>query len=135
MPTRPKITSEETAAKQNIVHHVCDTSMHILHNSYLFGSNIWPKNGFKVGWGIGCKIKDCIYIGVNAYGWEKAPVVGRLVFNIWNTGARREKQQAKHIRIIMDQAYQNDLYFEIESKSIFTDDLYWFKFTYTPITA
>jgi hypothetical protein len=133
MPTRPKITPEETAAKQNIVHHVCDTAMHILHNSYLYGSDMWPKNGFKAGWGIGCKIKDCIYYGVNAYGWDQNPVIGRLAFNLHNVGVRRLKQQTKHIETILDLSIMNDLLYEQEFRnSNWFDHPLWFKFTYTP---
>jgi hypothetical protein len=115
----------------NIVNMVCDTTMYILHDSYLYGSNLWPKNGFKVGSGIGTKIKDCIYVGVNAYGHDQNPIIGALRFNIWNTGARRFWKQHHHIKLIMDFAYKNELLFEDQFRTSSLDCLS-FKFTYTP---
>jgi hypothetical protein len=120
--------------KQNIVHHACDTAMHILYNSGLAETNLWPKKGFKAGHGIGCEKKDRIYFSANAFGWDKKPVYGRLGFNIWNTPLPRERKQNRAIRLILDYAYYNDLFFEDEFKSNFITDTLWFKFTYTPPT-
>lgn len=36
---------------------------------------------------------------------------GVLKFNIWNTGERLMLQQIKHIKIVLDCAFMNDLYF------------------------
>jgi hypothetical protein len=129
---RPKITPEERQAQQFLITHVHDTALHILHNSYLYGSDLWPKNGFVTGQGMDCKIKWCINIGVNPYGWANETIEGRLAFTVYNTGMGKKIQQEKHLRIIMDQAYQNDLYFENEFKNTVITDYNWFKFTYTP---
>lgn len=121
-----------TTPKQNIIHHVCDTAMHILHDSYLSNTNLWPKRGFKAGWGIGCEVKDRIYYGANAYGWDQTPAFGSIVFNVWNTGIKRLDLQHYHIKLILDYAYRNDLLFEDERRKYRDDLQVKFKFTYTP---
>ncbi|AMR34194.1 hypothetical protein A0256_23440 [Mucilaginibacter sp. PAMC 26640] len=135
MPTDKQIAAQIAKAsvpiKQNLVHHITDTAMHLLHDSYLTHTNLWPKNGIHAGWGIGCSKKDRIYIGVNAYGWNQNPIIGRLGINIGNTGVRRKAAQVKHLEILLDYAYINDVFFEDEFRNVnWFDHPIWFKFTY-----
>ncbi|MEO6522182.1 MAG: hypothetical protein ABIN91_10925 [Mucilaginibacter sp.] len=132
MPKRITIPQVDRERQRDIIATVRDTAMHILHDSYLPRTNLWPKNGFKSGHGIGCRIKDCVYIGVNAWVLDAPPITGRLYLNIWNTEEKRREQQAEHIKIILDFAYSNNLYFEDEFKKTSPTDYLWFKFTYTP---
>jgi hypothetical protein len=76
--------------KRYIIQHVHDTTMQILYNSSLRESLLWPNNGFNAGAGIGCNIKDKIYIVINAYGYELVPPIGIVQFNIFNTSWDRE---------------------------------------------
>jgi hypothetical protein len=117
---------------QTIAAHVVETAMHILHESYLYGSDMWPKNGFRTGRVVDTRLKNYVLYGVNPYNCESVPAIGRICFEFKNTGARKEKLQGKHLKIIMDQAYRNGLFFEDESKSPMTADTYWFQYTYTP---
>jgi hypothetical protein len=120
-------------AKRNIVQHVHDTTMHILYNSSLQESPLWPKNGFKAGTGIGCKIIDRIYIVINAYGYEMVPPIGIVQLNIFNTIWKRECEQVFAIKAILDYAYYNNTFLEDEFRNS-KIDTYRFKFTYTPPT-
>ena len=138
MPTEKQTEAQLAKAavpiKQHLVHHVCHTAMHIIHDSYLPKTNLWPKNGMRVGWGIGCPNKDTIFYGVNVYEWDQTPVKGVLKFNIWNTRERRSLHQALHIKRILDYAYLNDLYFEDHGRNTRFDTDPSFIFTYTPTT-
>jgi hypothetical protein len=132
MATKTKEPSVEKIKAVYIGAEVCDAAMHIIHESYLFGSDLWPVGGFKAGGGWGSTIKDCIYYAVNPYGWEKDPAIGRLAFNIYNTPEKRQMKQVEHIRLILDFSFRGAITFEDEFKNTSPIDRIWFKFTYTP---
>jgi hypothetical protein len=113
--------------KTDIVQRVVSATMHLLHNSDLQNTALWPKNGFKSGYGISTDIKDALWVGCNAYGIDADPVIGRMGMNTWNTGVARTNKQFKRIAIIIDQAIEDDIYFEHELTS--EDRFIWFKFT------
>jgi hypothetical protein len=101
-----------TPIKQNIVHHVCDTAMHILNDSDLYWTKLWPKNGFKAGYGIGSEVKDRIYYFCAIWDILATPPTGHLQFNIHNTPDNRESKQVDSLKLIYDQSYLNNIFFE-----------------------
>lgn len=139
MPTHRQIEAqvkkESGFFKQNLVHQVADTALHIIYDSYLYGSNLWPKKGFRAGWGIGCDLKDCIYYGVNAWGWMDENPNGAIVFNFHNTPLNRRWKQITHLKILLDYTIINDIYFEdyLRDATInVVNDQAKFKFTINP---
>lgn len=119
-------------SKQNVIHHVCDTAMHILHDSYLANTNLWPKKGFKAGWGIGYGEADIIYYAARTI--QEEPNKGILVFNLHARGRARRINQMIHLKIIFDYTITTELYFEDaypKSTYTFNDDQVVVDFTYT----
>lgn len=110
---------------------VGDTAIHILHESYLFNSELWPAGGFMVD-GYGGPIMDCISYGVNPYGWNQYPIIGRLVLCVWNYKKSRVDLQFDQIKLILDYTYMNDILFEDDLRNSYITDMLYFKFTYTP---
>ena len=117
--------------KQDIVQRVVTAAMHIIYDSNLYGSDLWPEKEFVAGFGIECVVKDRIYVGVNAYGVDKNPIEGLLIFNINNTPILRHKKQSNQIRLIMDQAFYDGIYFSDVSQSSRFIDNPWFNFKIT----
>jgi hypothetical protein len=111
------------ATKPDTINAVVNAAMHMLEDSGMRGSKLWPKNGFRVGSGA---LADCIYIAVNAYSF---PTVGRLVFNPPDT--RRSDKQSDQIRLIFDYGRYENIYFEYEFRNSTLLNKLWFKFTIT----
>lgn len=131
MPARPKTSPEERAIQRGLISHVCDTAMHILHESAFFDSDIWPASGFRPN-SYGQSIQDCISYGLNPYGWERRPMTGRISFNVWDYKQTRVDEQFEQIKLSLDCAYLNNVLFEDELTNSYITDKLWFKFTYTP---
>ncbi|MBB6131799.1 hypothetical protein [Mucilaginibacter lappiensis] len=129
MPT--KTTPEERIASAYLTMLVGDTAMHILHESAFYGSDLWPVSGFRPNC-YGKPLVDCISYGVNPYGWEKKPIIGRLGFTVWNYQQSRVNEQFEQIKLLFDYTYYNDILFENELRRSYITDMLWFKFTYTP---
>jgi hypothetical protein len=103
--------------------------MTILHDSVLYGSNLWPKKGFKGGTCWDKPFDDTVWFGVNAYGFEKVPVIGRIGFQRMDQYMKpRSYKQYKMIRLIMDEAIYGGVYFEDELRN-HEGEFIWFKFT------
>lgn len=133
MPKTEKETQEQKQIQREIAMYVMDTAMHIVHDSYLYGSDLWPSGGFKIG-GPGRHTlgpPDTVYYGANPYGYEQDPIKGRLGFTMFNTAEKREAAIAEHLRTIFDHTVLNNIYFENEFKSSFQPVTHiWFTFTY-----
>lgn len=120
--------------KANIILHVCDTAMHILHDSDLKLTDLWPGGGFKPIERNTIFVTDTIYYTVNAFGIELTPMTGRFVIGVRDYDEERKNKQFKAISLLLDHAYYNDLYFEDEFRDVtVSHDHHWFKYTYTPI--
>lgn len=133
MPT-PKLTPTERGYMQYVKQHVCDTAMHIIHDSSLSETHLWPSNGFKAGYGIGCEVDDRIYYFSLIYDEVKDPNRGGLQFNVHNEAYKRATEQIEALKTIFHQAYLNNVYFEAHDMS---DSVMHFRheqfiFTYTP---
>jgi hypothetical protein len=133
MPTERQISAqlkkEETELKRDIISRVSSAAINVFHESYLYESRIWPTDGFKMGNGLSENKKECIFVGVNAYGYNQSPVVGTL--HMWPTTSNvsRKKSQYKHIRFLLDYTVYDDISFEdIFRNSGGMDSHLWFTF-------
>jgi hypothetical protein len=118
--------------KQALVHRVCDTAMHILHDSYFNGSDLWPKNGFKIGLCPSEPPKNTIYVHARPWTMENIPLVGTLAITLYTVNKRTREKQAKHLLRLFDCTVKEDLFFEDEYPDSWMLEPVWFKFTYTP---
>ncbi|WP_183567396.1 hypothetical protein [Mucilaginibacter sp. SP1R1] len=132
MPILNKISPENQAAKRDLIAHVCDTALRIIYESSFNESDHWPISGFKP-FESAYELNDCIGYGVYAYGYELTPKTGRFIIQWWNYDLDRKTSQLQAIKLLLDQAYYNNLYFEDEFRDVKIEhDHNWFKFTYTP---
>ncbi len=110
MPTprqlEAQLKREQKQAKRDLISYITEIVLYVLHESQLFGSNLWPKNGFVPGYR-GQEELDTINIIIvigdnNSY--------KKVRFNIWGKEARVLKQR-KQLVLIFDQSVYNDVYF------------------------
>ncbi|WP_114937522.1 hypothetical protein [Mucilaginibacter endophyticus] len=133
MPSREKETPEQKQLMREIAMEVMDTGLRILHNSYLYGSDIWPVNGFHPGGGFGLNVPDRIYYSVNSYGYNQDPIIGRYAFNLYEIiPLDRLEAQVDHLITIFDHTVYNNIYFVNEFKHTKPLDRVWLTFTYLP---
>lgn len=112
MPRAPKPNP-----KADIVQRVVAATMHLIHDSDLQNTPLWPKNGFKVGSfpeknKLGNYKADTICAKVlmqmeSSYYWIR--------FNLWCTTYGRGLKQQQQLILIFDQAVSENLYFFIEN--------------------
>lgn len=122
------LTKKELSQLNRDVKQIVITSaLHLLYDSHLYNSKLWPKNDIKVGYGIGTKIIDALWIECNAEGIDNEPIDGRLLINTWNTSEKRSTEQFNEIERILDQSVYENIHFEHELTSL--DRFIWFKFT------
>lgn len=107
-----QLKTEQSKIKRDIISHVMESVMHILYDSQLYESSLWPKNGFKSGY-TGEEKMDTITIGIlviNESGFKK------IQFNIWGK-ERRVLKQRRQLALIFDQCVYDNLFFYPESSS------------------
>lgn len=98
--------------KQDIISRAINAVMHILHDSHLYGSDLWPEHGFKTGISRD-KISDIIdvYISAGVNDTTKK-YYQSMHFNIMNVQHKRSLDQAKSLDNIFDKAIYDGVYFE-----------------------
>lgn len=101
-----QLKREQKQAKRDLISYITESVLHMLHDSQLFGSNLWPKKGFVSGYK-GNEELDTISIIIvisdnNSY--------KKVRFNILGKEARVLKQH-RQLVLIFDQAVYNDIYF------------------------
>ena len=126
MPTEKQIAAQN---KRDLISRVISAALTLLHESNMYGTVLWPKQGFVLGHGIGQPNNDTWYLGVNVFGIDQNPIIGRLGFNIHTRGKKRISNQIEQINLVLDQAFCEGIFFENEFNNITPTDLMWFKFT------
>ena len=110
MATERQITAqlkrEKVQLKKDTITLVVEAVMSILHESSFYGSTLWPKNGFKLGYH-GTEELDTTTIGVNI---DMDSNYRKVRFNIWGKDARVLKQR-KQLVLLFDQALHEGIYF------------------------
>jgi hypothetical protein len=111
MPTERQIAAqlkkEIAAMKREQVTQATEAVLQLLHESHLFGSELWPKGGFKAGGFSGVEKLDTITIGVLIVPEGNYK---KVRFNIWGKPVRVLKQR-RQLVLIFDQAVVNGVYF------------------------
>ena len=94
--------------KEGLVSEIYETIMHLLYESNLYGSSLWPKKSFKAGWD-NMGMNDVICIGIHA-----TPPTGLIQFNIYGLSIKRIRDQDMAIKKLFHQTIYNEIYFELE---------------------
>lgn len=109
---KPLTKKEQAAIKRATIDKVFVACMHILENSQLYGTSLWPKNGFIVG----------SFPEKNSRGNPKLDVIcikplitdeynSWVRFNLWNKSESRAFKQCKQLKLIFDQTTYDGIYF------------------------
>jgi len=104
--------------KHDIISEVSCAAMHLLHESCLSGSDLWPMNGVVVGLHYGDFIDGKIYVTAffrpeeTDIDWRQ-----RLSVDIHSRDLTRVKEQARVIDLIFDSATHSDVGFAIFNQS------------------
>lgn len=119
---------QDAALKRDIVSRVVGSAIYILENSYLRHSNLWPAGGIKLGTGMGENKREYIFIVVNAWGFKNIPVQGTFCLWLNTKSDTKYMKQHKHLRLILDFAIHDGVFFEDRYRELEGYDL-WFTFT------
>ena len=110
--------------KRDVVSLVIGSALHILHESYLPDTKLWPTDGIRIGNGLSKHSRECIFMGVNVCRDDWGGM------HMWPTtkNEQRMRSQKKHIKLILDQAIHGGILFNDTFPG--TLDYYlWFDYT------
>lgn len=100
--------------KQDIISQVTSAAMHILHDSYLYGSTLWPKRGFVIGALREDFIHDIIYViarvRLNQRTLENDQSLSLILHSL---NYKRIKKQAQTLDLILDYAVHSNVSFNM----------------------
>ncbi|RQO66811.1 hypothetical protein DBR40_21920 [Pedobacter sp. KBW01] len=107
---------EQTAIRLGIINRVFSAVMHILEESHIYGTDIWPVNGFKAGSfpdfdEHGIYKQDTINVNVLA---RAEPPMYKVRFNNWNTSEQRIVDQTNQMLLIFGDAVYDNIHFTME---------------------
>lgn len=114
MSTKAELHNQVQAAKRDKLSRVISAAMHIIHESHLSGSNLWPEHGFQIGYHGSEFLHDIAYL--NAKYWNYPPKEEEdklLIINMQSLDAKRLKSQGAAIDMIMEEATYDDVLFNI----------------------
>jgi len=114
-------------ARGDTISRVIYAVMHIMHNSDFTETKYWPIKGIKSGHGLSSTVRDCLWLGCNAYGHEKEPVIGRVGIRPGTQARERANKQFEQIEMVLDQSIFEGVFFEHELTK--QNEFIWFKFT------
>lgn len=123
---KPLTKKEQTAIKRGITDLAIVAAMHILHDSHLNGSELWPKKGMFAGWGF--EDWDTVYVGARIFDDHNL-----LRVNIWDQDLERIREQIDAFDMVLDQATYDNIFFTAYHHGLNTSGLGMldFKFTIT----
>lgn len=106
MTTSDKPLTKKALAqiKRDQINDAITGAMHILYDSHLKGTTLWPKKGLHAGF----KIDDYDTISVQAFINDLG---NKLVINFYNNNDARINKQANAIMLIMEDAIYNNLHY------------------------
>ncbi len=100
--------------KQDIISRVTCAAMHVLHDSRLYDSDLWPEHGFKAGYPKETFIHDEVYIAAKICNYPLHKEDDQsVIFNMHSFIPKRIKEQALEIDLIMDNAVYDGILFNI----------------------
>ncbi|NII81682.1 MULTISPECIES: hypothetical protein [unclassified Pedobacter] len=107
---------EQSAIRLGIINRVFSAVMHILEESHIYGTDLWPVNGFKAGaWPDLDENGIYKYDTINIYIIAQAePAMYKVRFNNWNTSEQRIVDQTNQMLLIFGDAVYDNIHFTME---------------------
>ncbi|MCY1522127.1 hypothetical protein D9M68_569720 [compost metagenome] len=107
MHTKAEQTKIEKERVRRDLDHVVCSALHIIHESYLFGSNLWPRKGGYAGYP---EENSCDKLYVSAR--IDFEINKNLAFvSVYNKTVSRSKKQIDALELILDHAvYENVIF-------------------------
>jgi hypothetical protein len=113
MPTSKQLAHQSrkihSAIKQDAIGVVYSAVLHILHDSSLYGSSLWPSGGIIAGFPREIFIDDSWYVGVSIRGTESQ----WMYINIHSESATRAKEQALILDMILDESLYDGVHITV----------------------
>lgn len=100
--------------KKDIISRVTAAALHILHDSQLFGSNLWPKNGVVVPATANHDAKDVIEVRPLIHTLPDGTTSQILRLNMFNDSYARVKKQQMVIEPILDHSIYDNIHFTFD---------------------
>ena len=116
MPTPRQIAiaqkKEQNEVKRGIINIVTSAAMHIIYDSHLPGSPLWPKKGVLSHSMNNFELNDVIDVQARIIYDKNGNADEKLILNLINTNYARILKQASQLELIMDQAVYQGVCFE-----------------------
>lgn len=104
METKPLTKKELAQIKRAQIDTAITAAMHILHDSHLFGTTLWPKKGMHAGF----NIDEYDTISVQAFINE---FEHKVVINFFGNNNPRMDKQMNAVKLVMDDSIYEDIAF------------------------
>jgi len=116
MPTPRQIAiankKEQNEIKRGIINIVTSAAMHVIYDSYLAGSALWPKKGVLSHSMNNFELNDVIDVQARIIYDKNGNADEKLILNLINTNYARILKQSSQLELIMDQAVYQGVCFE-----------------------
>jgi len=121
MPTPRQIIlaqkKADTERKLPMIARVCSAAMHLLHDSHLYDTSLWPKRGFLAGFVNEFDKSDSVRYSARMEFENGKPTWQAIYFKILNKSGARCYKQSKQIDLILDQAIYDGVHFTSEQEA------------------
>ena len=116
MPTPRQIAiaqkKEQNEVKRGIINIVTSAAMHIIYDSHLAESQLWPKKGVLSHSTNNFELNDVIDVQARIIYDKNGNADEKLILNLINTNYARILKQSSQLELIMDQAVYQGVCFE-----------------------
>lgn len=102
--------------KRYEIQHTIACALHILHESYMYGTKIWPKRGFRGGW-TDFRTRDIINVGARVDYDSEPQWMRRLIINTTSPTPRRMYDQMEAIELVLSDAVYDGVLFRFNRSS------------------
>jgi len=102
---------QDTERKLPIIARVCSAAMHLLHDSHMADTTLWPRKGFLAGFRQEDDKSDSIRFSARMEFDQGKATWQAIYFNVLNKSGARCYKQAKQIDLILDQAVYDGVHF------------------------
>jgi hypothetical protein len=116
MPTEKQIAAqlkkERSEIKRGIVNRVTSAALHVIHDSQLNGTKLWPTDGVLAHSTATFDYDDIIGVQVLITYDDNGVANQKLKINLINKNYPRIIKQKEQIELILDQSSEDNVYFE-----------------------
>lgn len=110
--SKAAIKREQSERKRGIINTVTSAALHIIHDSHLNGSTIWPKKGIQSHSTDMFEKTDVIDVQVFVHYNDDGSTNEKMRINLLGTNYARMVKQEKQLESIIDQSIYDGVHFQ-----------------------